>query len=154
MINTDYWSKVFLKSRERSSWRDARLKTQSETAAGRVCKNINIQASILPDTYNAEAFAGCRGLDNNRILPRCSNARTSRAFLDSLLKSPDLATYQRGKSSKVSFLCSMNETLKRSSHSSAANQNASISSFGVPIYAETEVMVSICRIRKLFSSVN
>lgn len=93
-----------------------------ETAASRVCKNMNIQASILPDTYNAEAFAGCRGLDNNRILPRCSNARTSRAFLDSLLKSPDLATYQRGKSSKASFLCSMNETLKRSSHSSAATK--------------------------------
>lgn len=25
---------------------------------------MNIQVSILPGTYNAEAFAGCRGLDN------------------------------------------------------------------------------------------
>ena len=35
MINTDYWSKVFLKSRERSSCRDARLKTQSEPTSKR-----------------------------------------------------------------------------------------------------------------------
>lgn len=115
MIIKDCWSKIFLKSREHSRWRwpepistgrkieDAE-RADLETAESRVCKNINIQVSILPDIYNAEAFAGCRWLDNNKTLLRCSNARTPRAFLDSLLKSPDLATYQRGKSSKGSFL--------------------------------------------------
>lgn len=49
-----------------------------EPAESRVCKNMNIQVSILPDTYNAEAFAGCRGLDNNRTLPRCSNSGSPR----------------------------------------------------------------------------
>lgn len=74
-----------------------------ETAESRVCKNMNIRVST------AEVFAGFRGLDNNRTLLECINARISRAFLESLLKSPTLATYHRGKSLKGSFLRSRRE---------------------------------------------
>lgn len=125
-----------------------------ETAESREYKLSTFKSLFFPILIMRKHLLSAEGWTT---IEPCSNARTSRAFLDSLLKSPDLATYQHGKPSKGSFLRSMNEPLKCSSHSSATNQNAfddAVSSFGVPFYAETEVMVSICRIRKLFSSVN